>query len=160
MKIAALIVISFLGVIWFAIKENQETTSVTHLIPKGFTGVVTIIHNQTDGVALSDDENLVYQIPREGILITQDPLRAEIRQVKFYYQNGEAREPLEYVWDFNKKERTNNDTVYVYGGSTGTFGQDGKEVDCTTYIVGTLNALDSLSEIQNNIKPLDFLQGR
>ncbi len=155
MKIIALISVSLLGIVWFASKQGQEMKTEIHLIPKGFIGVVTIIHSQSGEIGATKNDS-VYHIPNNGILLTQKPLKAKIKDIKYYY--GDRQNPLEYVWDFKSKERTNNDTIYVYGGSTGTYGQNGKEVDCTTYIVGTLNDLDSLSNALNKIKPLELIK--
>lgn len=136
----------------------SNSISEKHIIPANFKGVVMIIHNQANGIdATKEDGSIVYNIPANGILITKKPLIAGLKDIKYYYQVGNERREIKYCWDC-KKINSNNDTVYVFGGSTGTYGQGDVKVDCTTYLVCTQAETDSLSKVLEKIRPIELLK--
>lgn len=157
MKIIFAVVIAICGLVWFFFKQNT-TMGEIHILPKGFKGVVMIIHDQKSGIDVTKDKgNIVYRIPMNGILITKAPLTEGLKDIKYYYEENGDRQEIKYCWDC-KKDHPNNDTVYVFGGSTGTYGEGNEKVDCTTYLVGTQQETDSLSGVLEKMKPLEILK--
>ncbi|MGQ3012588.1 MAG: DUF6843 domain-containing protein [Flavobacteriales bacterium] len=155
--ILTVVVIVLCNLVWILFKKNT-TMGEIHILPKGFKGVVMIIHDQEKGTEFSKENgNIVYRIPTNGILITKAPLTEGLKDIKYYYEENSSRQEIKYCWDC-KKSFPNNDTVYVFGGSTGTYGEGNEKVDCTTYLVCTQQETDSLSRVLEEIRPLEILK--
>lgn len=117
-----------------------------------------IIHDQKQGTDISKENgNIVYKIPANGILITKAPLTEWLKDIKYYYEEKGRRQEIKFCWDC-KKDFSNNDTIYVFGGSTGTYGQSNEKVDCTTYLVGIQQETDSLLGALEKMRPLEILK--
>ena len=58
----------------------------TYLIPKGFTGRVNVIFNQKNGAAIKyENGRRIYEIPSNGILLTQIKDEYGIINHQYYY---------------------------------------------------------------------------
>jgi hypothetical protein len=157
MKIILAAVIAICGLVWFIFKRDTNMSEI-HILSKGFKGVVMIIHDQKQGTDISrENGNIVYKIPANGILITKAPLTEGLKDIKYYYEENGRRQEIKYCWDC-KKAFPNNDTIYVFGGSTGTYGKGNEKVDYTTYLVGTQQETDRLSGALERMRPLEILK--
>lgn len=155
MKIILAVVIGLCGLVWFIFNQSSTMNEI-HILPKDFTGVVMIIHDQKDGAEIIKEKgNIVYQIPPDGILKTKAPLVAGLKEIKYYYEVDGNREEIKYCWDFNQLSM---DTVKVYGGSTGTNGLEKDAIDFTTYIVSARKEADSLAKVLEKMHPLEILK--
>lgn len=157
MKIIFAAVNAICGLVWFIFKHDTNIGEI-HILPKDFKGVVMIIHDQKQGTDISKENgNIVYKIPANGILITKAPLTEWLKDIKYYYEEKGRRQEIKFCWDC-KKDFPNNDTIYVFGGSTGTYGQSNEKVDCTTYLVGIQQETDSLLGALEKMRPLEILK--
>lgn len=150
-----LLVISILILYGFVLLIFKPITmKEIHVLPNNFQGVVMIIHDQKKGIdVIKEKGSLVYRIPNNGILITKAPLNSGFKDIKYYFEMSEKRKEIKYVWDF-----PNDSNIYVFGGSTGTYGQGDKKIKCTTYLVGQSNDVDSLSKILGKMQPFKILK--
>ena len=83
MKIIFTAVIAICGFVWFIFKQDT-TMGEIHLLPKGFKGMVLIIHDQKNGTDVTkEDGSIVYKIPMNGIIITKSPLTEGLKEVKY-----------------------------------------------------------------------------
>jgi hypothetical protein len=127
-----------------------------HVIPKNFHGVVMIIQNQKQGEKkVTKHKKQIYNIPANGILITQSPQVGGIYQIEYSYETNNGRYLLKY---YMHPQEAPPGEVCVLGASQGTygFGEDGIEV--TTYLVGTKEEVDSLGRIREKMDPKSYLK--
>ena len=70
-----------------------------YLIPKGYTGDVIILFNQSDGVIPEIENGLfVYKIPEDGILkVKTKGYTGIVNQSYFYVDNNNQRQMIEYL---------------------------------------------------------------
>ena len=129
------------------------------IFPENFKGVVLIIHDQKDGTEIKKkDEKYIYRIPPDGILKVREPLKASVSQNWYYFEDDQGNR-TEFTYCFDTKEmKLHENKTYAFGGSVGTYGQGNKEVDCTTFLVGTEKEADSLSKALEKIHPLEILK--
>ena len=138
---------------------KQNVTEEIHILHKGFKGVVMIIQDDKNGLSIvKENGKTVFRIPENGILKTKTPLLPGSKNIKYYYEDKGNEQEIRYCWDC-KKIFPNNDTIYVFSGSLGTYyGQGNKGIDFVTYLVCTQKQTDSLSMILEKMKPSDIMQ--
>lgn len=99
----------------------------TYLIPYGFKGKVNVIFNQSGGAAVKHENGRrVYEIPLNGILLTQFKDEEGIVNHEYYYADAAGkRTPLEIFSDKHKDKAAaevtgvfRDGTIGVYGNST------------------------------------------
>lgn len=111
-----------------------------YIMPLGFTGKLTIIYGQADGVAeKKEEQHRVFEIPRSGILKTQSTYKDQWYTYYYRMEDGQLI-PLSQGDARNARGMPLN----VYSGSDTIFVQDihrkkqdinGKKVDVITYTV-------------------------
>lgn len=128
----------------------KSPESEIYLIPQGFTGKVNIIFNQPKGAAPKYEEGeRVYQIPANGILLTQfnDEYGLVDRQY-FYADSSNRRTPLRKLKDDDFNDSTANnrrDEIGIfYDGTSGVYGNsaDPKALHYQEFTVSDFNSLD------------------
>lgn len=125
-----------------------------YLIPKDFTGRVNIVFNQKNGIpAKYENGRRVYEIPDDGILLTQFKDEYGLVNRKYYYIDSSGKKTaLEiYQYEYNKDGTTKwmiknkNETGVFLDGTTGQYGNDGdsRTVKYQEFVVSNYSELDS-----------------
>jgi len=122
----------------------------TYLIPYGFQGRVNVIFNQANGSPIRYEHGRrVYQIPPNGILLTQFTDGYGLIDHQYFYSNQDGnKKPLRtFHYEHNKDGTTKwiiNDSSEVgifLDGITGSYGND--NVKFQEFIVANYSNLDS-----------------
>ena len=142
---------------------TQKAEPELFILPEGFTGVVTIIFDQSDGQEKEyQDGRRVYLIPENGVLYTQFKPSYGILNRKFFYNQTE--EELEII---ELKEEIKPTVVYVLNSGNGSFSDLPKEgisegstddypkIEFKYYLIGKPSEKDSLMGLK--AKRLDSL---
>ena len=138
----------------------------TYLIPRKFTGRVSVIFNRKDGTPPKyENGRRVYEIPANGILLTQFKDEYGLVDHQYYYVDSSGRRTtLEiYKYDHNKDGTVKwivKDPKEIGIFSDGTTGQSGNTGDPRSFkwqefFVSSYNGLDtmeSLDSFTNRIK--------
>jgi hypothetical protein len=141
---------------------HQKPEAETYLIPEGFKGRATVIFNQKEGASPKyENGRRVYEIPANGILLTQFKDEYGIVDHQYYYINSSGKKTALqiYKYEYNKDGTTkwiiknkNEEGIFL----DGTTGQYAKESDAPfqLFIVSNNNELDSFytMEYQKNFK--------
>lgn len=92
---------------------NKKAEPETYLIPKGFTGRVNIILNQKEGSSVKyEGGRRIYEIPTDGILLTQFAVNDGILDRKYcYIDSAGNKAELPIYQDENKSEGTKHPIV-------------------------------------------------
>jgi len=114
-----------------------------HLIPAGLVGDIYIAYGQPSGLPPErEGKAIVFRIPPEGILVTQDtPSAAWHHSTYFYVGANGARQPLEFEPSsvHDTPESRSNNAPFVWFSRSGTMAGGG--LDCSIsfvqYYVGT-----------------------
>ena len=147
MHIAIVALIIFF--VWYITSGGE-----VHLIPKNYTGVVTIIFDSKNGVPEKYEGRMrVYEIPDNGILKTQFSFNYKWVLdgfLQFYYvsETGE-RTRIPYI-DDPKKFPINQTQVFSRSAASGEM-NNGPEI---VYIVGKYEDADSLFRLKYGMPPL------
>jgi hypothetical protein len=78
---------------------SQKPEPETYLIPQGFTGRVNILFNREDGVPRKyEDGRRVYQIPANGILLTQFRDEYGFVDRRYYYFDSSGKRTQLHIY--------------------------------------------------------------
>ena len=131
----------------------------TYLIPDGFKGTINIIFNQSKGnLPRYENGRRIYEIPANGILLTQFKDEYGIVDHKYFYvaRNGN-RIPLKiFKYEYNKDGTikwliTNRHEVGIFfDGTTGTYGN--RDAKYQEFRVADYFGLDSIESPNNFMK--------
>jgi hypothetical protein len=153
-----LLIVVFIG-IW---RWRNTAEAEVYLIPEGFTGKVNIVFNRNDGVPTKyEDGRRVYNIPSNGILLTQFKINDGFINREYYYVNKTNRIPLEiFKYEYKKDGTTsweikNDDEIGVFlDGTSGSYGSSSSlsHLEYQEFIVSNYKGLDSFytKEYQEN----------
>lgn len=139
-------IINFLSSISCAKKSEPET----YLIPEGFTGKVNIIFNQKDGNSVKYQEGRrIYEIPGDGILLTQFTTNDGFINREYYYKNEDGI--LKRLKTFNddtitvSDNRNKNEVGIFLDGISGVYGNSGEPSSLVyqEFLVASYNNMDS-----------------
>jgi hypothetical protein len=133
---------------------TQKPEPETYLIPEGFRGRATVIFNQKEGaIPKYEKGRRIYEMPANGILLTQFKDEYGFLDHQYYYVNGNGnRKALQiYKYKYNKDGTTkwivnNQDEIGVFlDGTTGQYaGEDEpRHAPFQLFIVSSNNDLDS-----------------
>lgn len=140
----------------------------TYLIPKGFTGRVNVIFNQKNGAAIKyENGRRIYEIPSNGILLTQFKDEYGIINHQYYYVDsaGKRSELEVYKFEHFKKDSagyvvTDKNKVGIFlDGTTGTYGNsdDKRSVKWQEFWVTSDNErkkIEPIDSFENRVKKL------
>jgi hypothetical protein len=140
----------------------------TYLIPKGFRGRVSIIFNQKDGAPIRyENGRRIYEIPSNGILLTQFKDEYGIINHEYYYVDSfGSRYGLPIYQDEHKNDGTitpvvkNMNEIGIFlDGTTGVYGNtdDIRSVKWQEFIVTnytSYNRLEPLDSFENRVKKI------
>jgi hypothetical protein len=122
------------------------------LIPKGYSGRIDIIYNQTNGQQRQyENKRRVYNIPNNGILLTQfNDNYGSIDQEYYYVDSLGNRQPLKIFTNSVGKnsERKSNDKDSMFAGifNQGTMGVYGNmKFAYQEFIVSSYEKIDSFN---------------
>ncbi len=104
----------------------QRTEPEVFIIPKGFKGKVMVVFEKKNGVLPKLEKNRrVYEIPNNGILVTQSMITEGFMSRQFYYIDSlNQRIPLKSFK--NEKEAESYDEIGIfYSGRAGIYGNSG-----------------------------------
>ncbi|HYM92580.1 MAG TPA: hypothetical protein VET23_00435 [Chitinophagaceae bacterium] len=143
---------------------HQNPEPETYLIPQGFTGRVNVIFNRKDGAPPKyEDGRRIYEIPSNGILLTQFKDEYGFVDHRYYYvdSNGKRTILKIYQHDYNKdgtvkwKVKDPNEIGIFSDGTTGQYGNTGepKSVKWQEFFVSSYKGLDTM-------EPLDSFTNR
>lgn len=123
-----------------------------YLIPEGFTGRVNIILNQKGGSPTKyEDGRRVYEIPSDGILLTQFTINDGFIDRKYYYVDsiGNRTDLPIYKYDHNSDGtirwliKDNNELGIFLDGTSGQYGNPPNAVWWQEFIVSSYNNYQS-----------------
>ena len=131
----------------------------SYLIPEGFKGKVNVIFNQLNGEPPRYEKGRrIYQVPVDGILLTQFKDEYGIVDHEYYYVDGRGnKKPLKiFSYEYNKDGTTKwmikdrNEVGVFLDGTTGGYGNS--NIKYQEFIVSDYNTLDSfyLPKYQNS----------
>lgn len=128
---------------------SQNPEPETYLIPEAFTGRVNIIFHRKDGDSPKyENGRRVYEIPTNGILLTQFKDEYGLVDRKYFYvdSNGKRR-ALKIFRDEtfkDTKSNVNSEEIGIFlDGTTGQYGKPPKAVWWQEFILTNYNNLDS-----------------
>ena len=139
---------------------SQNPEPETYLIPQGFTGRVNVVFNREDGAPHKyENGRRVYQIPANGILLTQFKDEYGVVDRLYYYvdSNGK-RTPLHvYKHDYNtdgtvKRIVTDSNEVGIFlDGTTGQYNNSDntKSVKWQEFAVYSYKGLDKMEPMDS-----------
>ena len=118
----------------------QRAEPETFLFRDGFTGSAIIIQDRPDGApATVEDGRRIYNIPQDGVLITQATQNTGTVDEKFFYvlADGTRREIVEREFSTlaDTPQNRADTTVIVVGGGAGSIGAD--EIPYRDFGIGT-----------------------
>lgn len=131
---------------------NQKAEPETYLLPKGFTGRVNIILNQKEGSPIKyEDKRRVYEIPADGILLTQFTINDGFIDRKYYYVDsvGNRTNVPIYKYDHNDdgtikwQIKDSNEVGVFLDGTSGQYGNPPNAVWWQEVIICSYNNKDS-----------------
>jgi hypothetical protein len=147
----------------------REPEAESYYIQKGFQGRINIIFNQSKGDSFKyENGRRVYQIPSNGILLTQFKDEYGIVDHQYYYVDGIGNKKALKIfsYDYNKDGTTKwivkdrNEVGVFLDGTTGGYGRS--NIRYQEFIVSDYNSLDSfylpkyqysfMKEIQSALK--------
>lgn len=132
---------------------HQKAEPETYLLPNGFTGRVNIILNQKEGSEMKyEDGRRVYEIPSDGILLTQFTINDGFMDRKYYSVDGAGKRTELEVFQFEhfKKDSAgyvvnNKEQVGIFlNGTSGQYGNPPNAVWWQEFMVCSYNNKDSL----------------
>lgn len=82
----------------------SQTVKETFLIPSGFEGRINVVFNQPNSNSISiENGRRIYEIPRDGILITSSKLETGILDQEYYYIDNKGNREKIDVTELNKE---------------------------------------------------------
>lgn len=129
---------------------HQKAEPETYIIPESFTGKVNIIFNRKERSEKKyEDGRRVYEIPTDGVLLTQFTTNDGFINRKYYYksQSGELKLLQTLEADTAKANKSVNKTeVGIFlDGISGVYGNSGEPsaLEYQEFIVSSYNNIDS-----------------
>lgn len=132
---------------------TQKPEPETYLLPNGFTGRVNVIFKRADGLpAKYENERRVYEIPSDGVLLTQFKDEYGFVDRKYYYVDSVGNRTELEVFRFKhfKKDSAgyvvnNKEQVGIFlNGTSGQYGNPPNAVWWQEFMVCSYNNKDSL----------------
>lgn len=123
---------------------SQTAEPETYLIPQGFTGRVNIIFKRKDGAPPKYENNRrVYEIPPNGILLTQFKDEYGLVDHQYYYVDSNGKKtPLKIFND--SMPNVNRDVTGIFlDGTTGQYGNLPNAVWWQEFVVSNYKSLDN-----------------
>lgn len=125
---------------------HQQAEPETYLIPEGFAGKVNIIFNRKEGSPVKyKDKRRIYEIPADGILLTQFTTNDGFINRKYYYKT--KSEELKPLRNFeNDTTKINKEEVGIFlDGISGVYGNSGEPsaLEYQEFLVSSYNLKDS-----------------
>jgi hypothetical protein len=154
----------FIALLGFASCQTVETEH--YLIPQGFTGRVTIVFDQKNGVPTKyEGRTRIYEIPSSGILLTQFHYDGGwIDHHYFYVDNTGKRIGLSiFKYEYNKDGTTKyavkdkNEIGIMSDGTTGQATNEGAQFQF--FFVSSVNGLDTMESNDHYNKRVNKLTG-
>ncbi|MBO9584424.1 MAG: hypothetical protein J7574_09725 [Flavobacterium sp.] len=111
---------------------NQSKEKEIYLIQSGFKGKVNVIFNNAKGEPTKYENGVrIYEIPKDGILLTQFKVQEGLIKRDYYYVDGSGkRNPLKIMTD---SENTNDSEIGIFrDGTIGVYG-DSNDKNSLTY---------------------------
>ncbi|MET0637852.1 MAG: hypothetical protein ABWZ25_17610 [Chitinophagaceae bacterium] len=125
MKSMTITLVYLLSALQFIVSCGSQPEPETYLLPQDFTGKVNIIFNQANGEPVKyENGRRVYEIPANGILLTQFKDEDGIIDHEYYYVDSAGNRTRLNVFSDDEKEKATNagvfrdGTVGVYGNSS------------------------------------------
>ncbi len=132
---------------------HRKAEPETYLVPKDFIGRVNIIMNQKEGSEKKyEDGRRVYEIPTDGVLLTQFTINDGLTDRKYYSVDGAGKRTELEVFKFEhfKKDSAgyvvkNKEQVGIFlNGTSGQYGNPPNAVWWQEFMVCSSNNKDSL----------------
>ncbi len=137
---------------------HQKAEPETYLLPNGFTGRVNIIFNQKEGSEKKyEDGRRVYEIPSDGILLSQFTINDGFMDRKYYSVDGAGKRTELEVFKFEhfKKDSAgyvvnSKEQVGIFlDGTSGQYGNPPNAVWWQEVLVCSSNNKDSFFTAQS-----------
>jgi hypothetical protein len=125
---------------------NQKAEPETYLVPEGFTGKVNIIFNRKEGIEKKyEDGRRIYEIPNDGILLTQFTTNDGIMDRKYYYKNQSGELKLLKSLEADTTATDKNEIGIFLNGISGVYGNSGEPsaLEYQEFLVSSYNLKDS-----------------
>ena len=131
---------------------NQKAEPETYLLPKGFTGRVNIILNQKEGSPIKyEDKRRVYEIPADGILLTQFTINDGFIDRKYYYVDSVGNRTNVPIYKYVHNDdgtikwqiKDSNEVGVFLDGTSGQYGNPPNAVWWQMFMVSSYNNYDS-----------------
>jgi hypothetical protein len=144
------IVVNLIFFMQLLISCHQQAEPEIYIIPENFTGKVNIIFNRKEGSEKKyDSGRRVYEIPTDGILLTQFKTNDGFIDRKYYYksQSGELKLLKTFEADtiaaHNSLDR--NEVGIFLDGISGVYGNSGEPsaLEYQEFLVSSHNSKDS-----------------
>lgn len=124
---------------------NQNAEPETYLIPDGFSGKVNIVFNRKDGSPIKYDERRrVYEIPADGILLTQFGTNDGFINRRYFYKSKSGE--LKLLKNLETDTiNVSKDEVGVYlDGISGVYGNSGDRsaLEYQEFLISSYNLKD------------------
>ncbi len=123
----------------------------TYLLPYGFKGKVNIIFNQSKGASAKyENGRRLYEIPSNGILLTQFKDEEGIVNHEYYYIDSTGKRTELKIFSDDEKDKI-KDTVGVFrDGTVGVYGNssDPKSLSYQEFYVTNGSEIDSYFTLQ------------
>ena len=157
--ISVLLVVIVAAIGWERIYIKSDPQKDVFILPEGFKGVVLIAYGQSDGREdIQEDGRLIYKIPGNGILKLKRASAPTIMQSWYYFESGQGkRTEFYYAIDPGEMKR-NDEKVYAFGRSNEEVLTNNEKLKITTFLVGRERDRDSLSMIDEKMKPLEMIK--
>jgi len=141
--------INLIVVMQFLISCHQQAEPETYIIPESFTGKVNIIFNRKEGSEKKyEDGRRVYEVPNDGILLTQFTTNDGFINRKYYYksQSGELKLLHTLASDTTAREKADKNEIGIFlDGTSGVYGNSGtpSALEYQEFVVSNYNRIDS-----------------
>ena len=144
------IIINLIVAMQLLISCHQKAEPEIYLIPESFTGKVNIIFNRKEGNEKKyQGENRVYEIPSDGVLLTQFTTNDGFINRRYYYKNqlGELKPLQTFEADTTKtnKHLDKTEIGIFLDGISGVYGNSGEPtaLEYQEFIVSNYNNLNN-----------------
>lgn len=132
----------------------SDNNKEIYLMPNKYQGVVVVIYNKEHGVdAEKRDGKVIYKIPKNGILITNEKIESSIADMRYYYENEVPSNEIQYCWGCKLSKKR----IMIFKGSKGVYSANNNTLDYSVFLVGTKNNEDSLYRVLDNLDLVKLL---
>lgn len=132
------------SIIQILVSCKNQPEPETYLIPQGFTGKVNIIFNQPTGKpAKYENGRRVYEVPSNGVLLTQFKDEEGIVNHEYYYVDSTGERTRLSIFSDDEKEKATDVGVFR-DGTVGIYGNsdDPKSLSYQEFYIANGNNLD------------------